>query len=79
LDNEQILKQFNHIDQKVKQVIDICRSFKATNLELLNKIEKLEEELQTKIEAENNYNAEKALIRSKIDRLLVRLEDVAGV
>jgi hypothetical protein len=78
LDNEQILRQFNHIDQKVKKVIDICRSFRATNLELLNKIEKLEEELQTRIEAENNYNAEKALIRSKIDRLLVRLEDVAG-
>jgi protein-arginine kinase activator protein McsA len=80
LDNKQILlRQFQDIEQKVESVIEVCKSFKTRNLELLNKIERLEEELQNKnIEAENSYNEQKALIRSKIDSLLVRLEDIAG-
>ena len=36
----------------------------------------LEEELQGKVEVENNYQEEKALIRSKIDGLLAKLEDI---
>jgi len=79
LDSEQVLRQFQDIEQKVVNVIKVCESFKTTNLELLNKIERLEEELQQKIEAENSYNEEKALIRSKIDRLLVKLGDITGV
>lgn len=78
MDKEQILRQFQDIEQKVERVTEVCKSFKATNLKLLNKIKRLEEELQHKIEAENNYNEEKALIRSKIDSLLVRLEDITG-
>jgi protein-arginine kinase activator protein McsA len=78
LDKEQILRQFQDIEQKVERVSGVCKSFKATNSNLLNKIKRLEEELQHKIEAENNYNEEKALIRSKIDSLLVRLEDITG-
>ena len=78
MDNEQILRQFKDIEKKVESVIAVCKSFKTKNVELLNKIERLEEELQNKIEAENRYNEQKALIRSKIDSLLVRLEDIAG-
>lgn len=78
MDKEQILRQFQDIEQKVEKVTEVCKSFKATNSKLLNKIKRLEEELQHKIEAENNYNEEKALIRSKIDSLLVRLEDITG-
>ncbi len=36
----------------------------------------LEEELQGKIEAETKFADEKALIRSKIDNLLVRLDEL---
>ena len=37
------------------------------------------QELQGKVDAETNYTQEKALIRSKIDSLLVRLEDITEV
>jgi cell division septum initiation protein DivIVA len=76
LDNEFILKQFDEIEKKVENLINVCRSFETTNLELKNKVERLEEELQGKVEAENNYAQERALIRSKIDGLLGRLEDM---
>ena len=79
MDNEFILKQFEEIEKKVESLINVCKSFKTTNLELRNKVERLEEELQGKAETENNYAQERALIRSKIDGLLGRLEDMTEV
>jgi uncharacterized coiled-coil DUF342 family protein len=79
LDNELILKQFEEIEKKVENLINVCKSFKTTNLELRNKVERLEEELQGKVETENNYAQERALIRSKVDGLLGRLEDMTEV
>jgi len=58
-------------------LIDVLKSHETTNLELSNKINKLEEELQGKNEVESSYSQERALIRSKIDSLLVRLGDIA--
>ena len=76
MDNELILRLFEKIEKKVESLIEVNKSLEATNLELRNKIKRLEEELQGKVEAENNYVEEKALIRSRIDSLLVRLEDI---
>jgi len=76
LDNELILRQFEEIEKKVESLIEVNKSLEATNLELRNKIKRLEEELQGKVEAEDNYVEERALIRSRIDSLLVRLEDI---
>ena len=76
MDYEKVLRQFDEIEQKVGKLIDVCKSLEATNLEFKTKIERLEEELQGKVEAENNYQAERALIRSKVDSLLARLEDL---
>ena len=74
MDHEKVLRQFDEIEQKIGKLIDVCKSLEATNLEFKNKIERLEEELQGKVEAENNYQEERALIRSKVDSLLARLE-----
>jgi CHASE3 domain sensor protein len=77
LDNEFILKQFEEIEQKVEKLIELCNSLEVTNLEQKNKIRSLEEEIQGKVEAERSFAEEKALIRSKIDGLLVKLDEVA--
>lgn len=76
LDNEIFLVQFQEIEKKVEKLIEICKSLEVTNLKLSNKIKSLEEELQGKIEAEKKFADEKALIRSKIDNLLVRLDEL---
>jgi len=76
LESEFILKQFEEVEKKVERLIEIRKSHEETNLELENKIKALEEELQGKIEAEKKYAQEKALIRSKIDSLLVRLDGI---
>jgi hypothetical protein len=77
LDNEFIVKRFDEIEQKVEKLIETCNALEATNLEQKNKIKSLEEEIQGKVEAERSYAGEKALIRSKIDGLLAKLEEVS--
>jgi hypothetical protein len=76
LDNNAILSQFEEIEKKVGKLIDVCQSLETANLELGNNIKRLEEELQNKVEAENNYQEERTLIRSKIDDLLGRIEQI---
>ena len=79
MDNANISNQFSEIEKKVARLIEICKQHEAANLELKNKIKSLEEELLGKIDAEKSYAQEKALIRSKIDSLLVRIEDIIEV
>jgi chromosome segregation ATPase len=76
LDNEFIVEQFEEIEKKVEKLIDVLKSHETANIELRNRIKGLEEELQGRNEVESNYSQERALIRSKIDSLLVRLEDI---
>jgi hypothetical protein len=77
VDNDFVLKQFGEIEQKVERLIENCNAQAAANSELKHKLIRLEEEIQGKVEAENNYAEEKALIRSKIDGLLARLDDIS--
>ena len=77
MDNDFVLKQFGEIEQKVERLIENCNAQVAANSELKNKLIRLEEEIQGKVEAEKNYAEEKALIRSKIDGLLARLDDIS--
>jgi len=77
LNDEFISRQFAEIEQKVERLIEICKAHEATNLELENKIKRLEEAIQGKVEAESSYAEEKALVRSKIDGLLARLDQIS--
>jgi len=77
LDNELILRQFDEIENKLEKVVAVCKSYEAINIELKNKIVKLEEELQGKIEAEKSYSKERNIIRSKIDNLLSKLDGIS--
>lgn len=78
MDNETILRRFDEIEDKLEKVVAVCKSYEAVNLELKNKIVKLEGELQEKIEKEKGYLLEKNVIRSKIDSLLSKLDVITG-
>ena len=74
--DELVFRHFEEIEQKVESLIEICKAHEATNSELKSKIKSLEEEIQGKVEAERSYAEEKALIRSKIDGLLARIDEM---
>ena len=78
MENDNILKQFEAIETRLENLIQLCREKETQNKELISRVDTLEEELRKKVEAEQRIVAEKAQIRSRIDRLLKRLEDITG-
>jgi predicted nuclease with TOPRIM domain len=76
VDTETLFRQFGEIETKIEKLIQICGSQQAANLELHHKIQQLEEELRIANETVKRHAEEKALIRSRVDTLLARLEEM---
>jgi len=76
LDNAVILQQFEEIEKKIEGLFQVCKSYEAANSELKEKIKRLNEEIQVRVEAENSYIKERELVRSKIDGLLSKLDEI---
>jgi len=76
LDKEALLKQFNDIENRVESLITRCNTLQNTNLELTVKVENLEETLRQKEAHEGQDSEVKALIRTKNDNLLERLDGI---
>jgi protein-arginine kinase activator protein McsA len=79
VDDQGLIAQFETIETRLDALIQICKGKDNQNKELIRRIEKLEEELRTKVEAENRYAEEKALIRERVDQLLMRLGEITQV
>ena len=79
MDNQLILQHFDEIEHKVESLIGQCRSLEAENANLRSVIERLEEELQQKSEAEKRYLDEKDQIRTRLDGLLSKLGVAANL
>lgn len=77
MDNDIIIRQFETIEQKVEKLLVLLRSLEAANSELKEKITKLEGELKSKVAEESSYVRERELVRSRIDILLAKLDDVS--
>lgn len=78
MDSEIIFAQFEEIEKRVEKVIEVCKTLEATNLKLEQRVKELEGELQGKAEAETRYTRERELIRSKVDALLSRLDEIGA-
>lgn len=75
-DTEGLETQFRAIEEKVERLVAISKQLQEANAELQRKIRQLEEELHRKNESVKRRDEEKALIRSRIDNLLAKLEGV---
>ncbi len=75
-DMDAILQQFELIEKKVDDVVQVRKQLKQENEELHQKIGQLENLIQEKIEAEKKHEELTALVRAKIDSLIGRLEGV---
>ena len=69
-----VLDQFDAIEKRVGQLIEICRALESENSELKSNVDRLERELQAKVEGESRHQAERVTIRTRIDTLLAKLE-----
>jgi regulator of replication initiation timing len=76
LDIEAILQQFELIEQKVEHVVQARKQLQKENQDLNNRIGQLENLIQEKVETEKKHEDFTALIRTKIDSLIGRLEGI---
>ena len=72
LSNE-IKNKFDDIDEKIDFVIELCQTLQQENSELMLKIKDLETQLDKRNVVEEEFSEQEALIQSKIDGLLKKL------
>ena len=75
MDNNNVMRQFDQIEEKIGNLIERCNLIERLNFELSVKVKSLEAELTEKVETENKHSEQKALIRSKIDNILSKLDN----
>lgn len=71
--NDRIKKMFDDIDGKVDFLIERCHTLQSENKELILKIRNVEAELNKKADTDELFSEQEALIQSKIDGLLTKL------
>lgn len=77
MDIENVMLQFDQIEQKFGLLIKRCRSLEVENSQLIEKINDLEATVQKNIDMETSFAEQKDMIRSKIDGLLERLDHLS--
>ncbi|MEE8399319.1 MAG: hypothetical protein V3S89_09960 [Desulfobacterales bacterium] len=77
-DNQSVLRQFEELEKRVERLIGFLASQEEKTLALRKKTEDLERELQERTEAGKHHEAERNLIRSKIDTLLTKLDGISS-
>ncbi|MBS3809047.1 MAG: cell division protein ZapB [Desulfobacterales bacterium] len=70
--------QMDNLLQKVEDLIERCHTLERENSDLSGRVKQLESELEQKVEAENQFSRQKAQIRSKIDNLLAKIDNVVA-
>ena len=78
MEEESFPGQFKRLEDKIEDLIQTCRHLQQTESELEAKIYELEGALKAKVAAEQEYAGERSVVRSRIDDLLSRLDQVLG-
>lgn len=76
MDEDGVPKQFKELEDKVEQLVRICHDLRHAKSELEAKIRELEERLRAGDVSAKTYIEEKSMIRTRIDSLLGRLDEV---
>jgi len=76
--SDEIKNKFDDIDGKIDFVIELCQMLQHENSELILKIKDLETQLDKKNEIKEELSEQEALIKSKIDGLLSKLNNFSS-
>jgi FtsZ-binding cell division protein ZapB len=76
VERDGIPEQFERLEQKVGQLVDKCQALQRGKADLEARISHLEEVVRSKDAAEEQHVEERTMIRSRIDHLLSRLDQV---
>lgn len=77
MDKETIVSQFAKIEQRVERLIESCKRLEAENSEIKAEIQHLTVALQEKDAALRQHDELKGLVRTKIEGLMGRLDELS--
>ncbi len=77
MDHKIVIEHFDALEKKIERLIEVRRELEARNAELQQNNIQLSQQLQDKIIAEKQHDELKTLVRSKIDSLMGRLNELA--
>lgn len=75
MDQDTVIQQFDQLEKKIEHLIETCKRLEAANVALEDKRQELAAQLEQKIAVERQHDELKGLVRSKIDGLMVRLDE----
>ena len=70
-----IYSQIGLLKEKIEHLLEINNCLRLNNQKLQDQIEELNQELQSKKEAESRQAKHKEMVQAKIDSLLMKLND----
>jgi hypothetical protein len=77
VDHKTVIEHFDALEKKIERLIEVRKGLEARNAELQQDNIQLSQQLQDKIIAEKQHDELKTLVRSKIDSLMGRLNELA--
>ena len=77
VDTETVLNQFTELEKRLDHLIETSKRLEAENSRLVQEKRILADQLQEKAEAERQHNELKDLVKSKIDSLMGRLDEIS--
>ena len=72
-----VINQFNELEMKIEHLIETCKRLEDEKSNLIQKNQELNLQLQEKINTERQHNELKELVRSKIDSLMGKLDELS--
>ena len=77
MDQKTVIEQFDALEKKIEHLIEVRNGLFVRNADLKQENRRLAQQLQDKIIAEKQHDELKTLVRSKIDSLMGRLNELA--
>ena len=77
MDKETVINQFDELEKRLDHLIETGKRLEAENARLAEENQSLVSRLQEKTVAESQHNELKDLVKSKIDSLMGRLDEIS--
>ena len=77
MDRETVINQFSELERRIEHLIGTCKRLEAEKSALKEENQALAIQLQEKMEAQEQNDELKDLVRSKIESLMGRLDELS--
>jgi len=77
VNRETVINQFDELERRLESLIASGKRLEAENARLQQENQTLTAQLQEKIDAEDKHSALKDLVKTKIDSLMGRLDEIS--